>query len=302
MYVVDMHCDSIGDVNDERRLVNKYNYSEKYGQLQFFATFTPKRDTTPQQRRERLMHFLDVYDEESERLGLLRVTDKESLMRAVESGERSILVSVEGGGGFFADSEELCTAYERGLRVLGIAWDKNELASSAFPDEDTGLTKEGRTLARRAAEMGIILDVSHLSDKSFYDLLEEVSVPVIATHSNFRDVSFAMRNLKLDMAREIAKRGGVIGLNLCPSFLEESKNAKMEHILRQVDFALENLGEDVLAFGFDVDGTNGHYPEGIDEESSIHDKVIEMLLSRYPERIVEKIAGKNAIEFLKCNL
>ena len=127
------------------------------------------------------------------------------------------------------------------------------------------------------------------------------SYPVIATHSNFRDVADSRRNLTLDMAKRIAARGGVIGLNLYPSFVAD-KDACIEDIFPHIDYALGKLGEDTLAFGFDIDGTDGKYPHGIDERESIHDRVIELLLSRYPERIVEKIAWRNAADFLAANL
>lgn len=302
MYIVDMHCDSIGTVTAERGLISKYNFSREYAQLQFIASFIPAAGESPEVRRKKLMHYLDVYIAERERLKLVSVNSCHDLNFAVELEKRASLISIEGGGGLFADSEELNTLYRAGLRVLGLAWDTNELATSAWDKNDTGLTAEGVAMVKRCSELGIILDVSHLSDKSFYDLLETTAYPVIATHSNFREVTDSPRNLTLDMAKRIAARGGVIGLNLYPNFLSDTTRATTDDIIRHVDYALENLGEDVLAFGFDIDGTDGAYPDGINENSSIHDQVIDLLLSRYSEGVVEKIAGKNAIEFFKCNL
>ena len=302
MYIVDMHCDSIGTVTAERGLINPYNFSREYPQLQFIAKFVPRADESAEQRRRRLMHYLDVYISEVARLKLVTVTSCHDLNFAVEFDRRASLISIEGGGGLFADSEELNTLYRAGLRVLGLAWDTNELAASAWDRNDTGLTAEGIAMVKRCSELGIILDVSHLSDNSFYQLLDTTAYPVVATHSNFREVCDSARNLTLDMANRIAARGGIIGLNLYPGFLASDGKATKEHIIRQVDYALENLGEDVLAFGFDIDGTDGAYPDGITEERSIHDQVIDLLLSRYSESVVEKIAGLNAINFLKCNL
>ncbi len=302
MYIVDMHCDSIGTVTAERGLINKYNYSREYGQLQFIASFIPAEGQSADIRRRKLMHYLDVYIAERERLKLVPVTTCHDLNFAVEFDKRASLFSIEGGGGLFADSEELNILYRAGLRVLGLAWDTNELAASAWDKNDTGLSAEGVAMVKRCSELGIILDVSHLSDRSFYELLETTAYPVVATHSNFREVTDSPRNLTLDMAKKIATRGGVIGLNLYPNFLSNTGRATTDDIFRHVDYALENLGEDVLAFGFDIDGTDGAYPDGISEESSIHDQVIDLLLSRYSESVVEKIAGRNAIEFFKCNL
>ena len=302
MYILDLHCDSISTVTAERGLISKYNFSREYPQLQLVASFIPAEGESPEVRRKKLMHYLDVYIAERVRLKLVPVSTCHDLNFAVEFDRRASIISIEGGGGLFADSEELETLYRAGLRVMGLAWDTNELAASAWDKNDTGLSAEGIAMVKRCSELGIILDVSHLSDRAFYDLLGTTAYPVIATHSNFRDVCDSPRNLTLDMARRIAARGGVIGLNLYPNFLSDSGRATADDIIRHVDYALENLGEDVLAFGFDIDGTDGVYPDGITEGESIHDRVVDILLSRYSQGVVEKIAGKNAIEFFKCNL
>ena len=103
------------------------------------------------------------------------------------------------------------------------------------------------------------------------------------------------------MAKMIASRGGVIGINLYPGFLSENEATK-DDILRHIDYGLELLGEEHIGFGFDIDGTDGKYPRGIDTRSSIHDEVIDLLLSQYSLATVEKIAGLNIINFLKSNL
>lgn len=302
MYICDMHCDSILRVNSSRGLVEKHNFSSDYPQMQFVALFVPKGEESPRERRRRTMHLLDVYLSERERLKLVSVADCHDLNYAIETERRSTLLSIEGGAGLFADSEELLTLYRAGLRVLGLAWDGNELSASAWDKEDYGLTAEGRALARRASEMGIILDVSHMSDRAFYDLLELTPYPLLATHSNFRDVCPSPRNLTKDMAAKIVARGGVIGLNLYPPFLTENLVCTPEDILRHVDYALENFGENSLGFGFDIDGTDGMYPEGFDERSSIHDRMLELLDKRYSASVVERLAGGNVIEFCRNNL
>lgn len=302
MYIADMHCDSLLEVSAERGLKNSYNLSREYPQLQFFAEFVPFEGRTPAERRKMLMHYLDVYIAERTRLDLVPILNCHDLNFAMECERYSSLLSLEGGGGLFADSEELTTLYRAGLRVLGIAWDTNELATASSDPDDRGLTDAGRALVRKASEMGIILDVSHLSDRSTAELLELTPYPVIATHSNFREVTNTPRNLPRELAAAITKRGGVIGLNLYPPTLREGGGATLEDVLRHVDFALENYGEGSLGFGFDIDGTDGEYPRGLDERSSIHDRVTELLLSHYSASVVEKIAGGNVLGFLKCNL
>lgn len=302
MYIVDMHCDSLLEVTAERGLKNRYNLSREYPQLQFFAEFVPHEGEDPAARRRRLMHFLDVYIAERTRLDLVPIMNCHDLNFAMECEKHASLLSIEGGGGLFADSEELTTLYRAGLRVLGIAWDTNELATSAFDSEDNGLTDAGRELIKKASEMGIILDVSHLSDRSTAELLELTPYPVIATHSNFREICNVPRNLPKELARQIAARGGVIGLNLYPPTLREGGSATLDDILRHVDYALEQYGENSLGFGFDIDGTDGDYPLCVNDRSSIHDQLVDQLLSHYSASVVEKIAGMNVITFLKSNL
>ena len=301
MYIVDTHCDSLLTVNADRGLINPYNLSAKDPQLQLFAEFVPCKGMPPEYRSRQIFGMLDVYISECQRLGIVPVRDTHELNYAIENGMRASILAIEGGGGLLPGSPELDTLYRMGLRVMGLCWDSNELATSAWDKDDLGLTKEGLELVDVLGAYGVIIDVSHLSDKSFYDVMERTAYPVIATHSNFRDICASPRNLTLDMAKRIAYRGGIIGLNLYPGFLSDSGKATKDDIYRHVDYALEHLGEDVLCFGCDIDGVE-EYPEGFDTDSSIHDRLVDILLERYSERVVEKIAGLNAINFFKGNL
>lgn len=302
MYIVDTHCDSLIRVSSDRGLVNSHNLSKRNPQLQLFAEFVPANGMPAEYRRKQILHYLDIYIAECQRLDILPVRDCQELNYAIEHGMRSSILSIEGGGGLFADSDELDTLYRMGLRVMGLCWDTNELATSAWDREDNGLTEAGFDMVDRLSSYGIIIDVSHLSDKSFYDVIERTAYPVIATHSNFRDICNSPRNLTLDMAKRIASRGGVIGLNIYPAFLNDSGRADKNDIYRHVDYCLDKLGEDVLCFGCDIDGTDGAYPEGFSEEESMHDTLCDILLERYSSGVVEKIAGLNAINFFKGNL
>ncbi len=302
MYIADMHCDSLSCVNEERGLVNSYNFSSTYGHLQFVAHFSQKGEDAPEQRRRKLIRAFDIYLSECERLGISRVSSGRELFDAISKGQKASVFTVEGGGGLFADSPELPALAGAGLAVCGLAWDGNELSASAWDCEDAGLTDAGKAMVERLTELGVIIDVSHLSDKAFYDVFEISAMPHLATHSNFRDVCQSPRNLTRDMARRIAMRGGVIGINLYPEFLREGGDASAEDILRHIDFGLELLGDKYIGFGFDIDGTDGKYPRGFDESASIHDKVMELLLSHYGTDTVERICGLNVIDFLKNNL
>lgn len=302
MYVVDMHNDSLSEVSEGQGLLNSYNVSQEYAHLQFFAHYSSASGKSPEQRRRALVGAFDVYLYECERLRIKRILEGRDVFSSVELGGVSSIFSVEGGGGLFADSPELASLAGAGLSVLGMAWDSNELAAGANDECDFGLTDEGRKMAVRCSELGITLDVSHLSDRAFYELFRISPMPHIATHSNFREICPSKRNLTLEMAKMIASRGGVIGINLYPPYLAESGEAGIDDVMRHIDYGLTHLGEDFIAFGFDIDGTSGKYPFDIDAGRSIHDQVINRLLSEYSNYVVEKIAGLNVIDFLKNNL
>lgn len=302
MYIVDMHCDSLLTVSGERGLVSGYNLSKRYPQMQLFAAFTSCDGKPRETRIKRTMELFNAYLYETDRLGIMRINSGRDVFRATEDNRRSAIFSIEGGAGFLPSSEELRILRGAGLSVFGMAWDNNELCASAYDDIDTGLTAEGRLMVDRLSESSIIIDVSHMSDRAFLETMELTSLPVLATHSNFREVTDDRRNLTSQMARMIADRGGVIGINLYPKFLSDSGVSTKDDILRHVDYGLSLLGEDALGFGFDIDGTDGKYPEGLSLDSSIHDQVIDLLLSHYSDSVVRKIAGENVIEFLKNNI
>ena len=302
MFVVDMHSDSLGRVRESVGLVKKYNIPFDHSFLGFFAAFIPRKGRSAYERRRELMRYMDVFVSECSRLKLIPVHNCRDLNFAIETESRAALFSIEGGGGLFADSEELATLRKMGLGVMGLAWDGNELSSSSQDGIDNGLTEQGARMVERLSELGVIIDVSHMSDKAISDTLEATAYPVIATHSNFREVCPVSRNLPLDLSKRIVSRGGVIGLSLYPGHLSLKGGANKDDIFAHIDYALDKLGEDSLAFGFDIDGTDGEYPIGFSEQESIHDTAIDLLSSRYGERITEKIAGGNAIRFLKDNL
>ena len=166
--------------------------------------------------------------------------------------------------------------------------------------EDTGLTEKGKEIIKFGNELGIIFDVSHLSDKSFWDLIEIAKKPVIATHSNFRAVSNHSRNLTDDMAKALIDKGGVIGLNIFkPAVSTDPAKQDLPYFFKHLDHCLEKFGDNNIAFGGDIDGVNDDYLPSLDLNRSIHDQFIEFMQKHYSESVIEKVAYKNYMEFFK---
>ena len=309
MYVVDSHCDSIQQVDSRNfPLVNPYNMSQKYNQLQMVAMFCSWPHETPQECYKRVSRYMGLFsiamDNESDKI--VKVKTYADIENAFAQGKHAALLAIEGGTGIMGDPEIFREFYNFGVRVFGLAWLHNDLAKSnrlEEGEEDTGLTDKGREIVTLGNELGMIFDVSHLSDKAFWDVIELAKKPVIATHSNFRDLCPHSRNLTKDMAKALIDKGGVIGLNFYPKFIsEDTEKQTIAGLFAHLDYCLENFGENNIGFGGDIDGTSGHFPSDIELSRSIHDQLIEYLQKHYSESIVEKVAGANYLNFLKNNL
>ncbi len=284
MYIIDAHCDSIGLAPP---LVKKHNFSQKYPQLQIVALFDTDGTKTDA--------YINTFNEcvKAENLCVVKQ------FKDINTDRRSVMLSVEGGT--VLETKSLEELYSAGVRIVGLAWYSNALAKSnrlEKGEHDTGLTDFGKEIVKCGNDLGIIFDVSHLSDNSFWDVAQLSKKPIVATHSNFRRLCPHSRNLTDAMAKEIISQGGVIGLNLYPDFVGKSKTVDM--LFEHVDHCLSLGGHNSLGFGFDIDGTDGLYISPLDEKRSIHDSVIELMLKHnYPDSLVHNIAYKNFLNFFE---
>lgn len=178
-----------------------------------------------------------------------------------------VLFTIEDAGVIGTDLNKLRKAYERGVRIASLTWNhENSLAYPNSGDSDVmnrGLKPFGVEAVEEMQRLGIIVDVSHLNDGGFRELAKISRKPFIATHSNARAVTNHQRNLTDDMLRALADQGGVTGLNFCPAFLREnSKESRIEDMVRHVLHIRNVAGADVLAVGTDFDGIDGKLEVG----------------------------------------
>ena len=304
-FVVDGHCDSISGLKKGRPLINAYNFSSERPQLQFVALFCGGPGQTPDDAYRLAKRYLSLFADEAagNRDLFSQVTDFSGIERTLSSGRHAALLTEEGGS-CVRSVEDLREFYDAGIRVFGLAWLSNALAKSnriAEGEEDTGLSGVGRDIIAEGNRLGMIFDVSHLSDRSFWDVMELSAKPPVATHSNFRALCPHSRNLTDEMAKALVDRGGVIGLNLYPPFISKDENDRtVDGLFRHLRHAIDLLGEDTVGFGCDIDGVDGWYPEPLDESSSIHDLLIgEMLRAGFSDSVVEKVAWRNWYEYLR---
>lgn len=288
MKVVDMHCDTISrllklrDEGKEEALRENAGHLDllrmKQGEylLQNFALFVKLgRDGDPW---ERVCRLYGLYREEMEKNSdliapVLRFSDIE---RNRAEGKLSAMLTVEEGAVCGGDMKRLKKLYDMGVRMLTLTWNfpnelgspnlDGELGKSAYfhtANERDGLTEKGREFVAEMERLGMIPDVSHLSDAGFYDVLETTKKPFVASHSDARAVCPALRNLTDDMIRKLAERGGVMGLNYCADFLEEvplgQRNpGTVAAVVRHAKHIADVGGMEVLGLGSDFDGIDTH--------------------------------------------
>lgn len=294
--VADMHCDTISALFQMRSsegasangglLKNGLHIDleklEKGGCfLQNFALFVALSEhSDPLQA---CVALADLYYEELEKnSGRIRpVYCYEDIVRNRREGKLSALLTVEEGAVCKGRLDHLRLLYRLGVRMLTLTWNfPNELGwpnvrmpekdSGAAPDFSTpdrkhGLTETGFAFLAEMERLGMIVDVSHLSDAGFWDVVRAAKKPFVASHSNARAVCAHVRNLDDDMIRALAEKGGITGLNFCPSFLkkEEGGGVSLDDIAAHARHIVNVGGEGCLGLGSDFDGipTNKAIPD-----------------------------------------
>lgn len=219
-----------------------------------------------------------------------------------EPGRISTFLAVEGAGAFAADITQIDRFIARGVRLISPNHGKNTALSSSATDKPTGagLTELGRRFCERVYAAGALIDVSHVSDATFADLVPIArahGAPIVATHSNARAIAKHARNLTDEQLLLIGETGGVAGLNFHAPFVNGTKEATLEDVLRQADHMIQVAGIDHVAIGSDFDG--GITPvKGLDDASALPALAARLKQRGMSHEDVLKIFSLNALRVL----
>lgn len=218
---------------------------------------------------------------------------------AFAGGKFAGMLTVEGGAVLAGQLERVKTIRDAGVRMLTLTWNgPNEIGSGH--DTPGGLTPFGREAVAELEAQGILVDVSHLNDRGFEDLLSVAKRPFVASHSNARAVCGHRRNLPDAFIKEMAARGCLIGLNYARDFLSNEGRGDLEDLYRHVCHFLELGAGDCLALGSDYDGTDIH-PDLDSPEKAL--KIYGFLTDRgIPAETAEGILFANAWRFFREHL
>lgn len=320
MKIVDFHCDTISQLYDIRKSGENINFKKnklhldiekmKKGDymLQVFASYVDLGSNN--KPLESCLSYIDLlYDEvEKNKDDIGIVYTYEDILKNIENNKMSALLSIEEGGVCKGNLSLLRNFYRLGVRMMTLTWNyENELSypNGCFYDEEKnerkGLKEKGFEFINEMESLGMIIDVSHLSDDGIYDVYNNTSKPFIASHSNARNVCSHQRNLTDDMIKKIGERGGVIGVNFYSSFLNNNYKSndisKIEDIINNIKYISNTGGIDCVGIGSDFDGID--CPLEFENSSKMQLIYDEMKKSGFREEDIEKVFYKNALRLFK---
>jgi len=313
--VFDLHCDTAwallgkdfscsGNLRSNELCIDLTRAAQLPGYAQCFACYT-----TPQQKRPDGMSVIGVFErelaitlretEQNEDLIQLAYTSDE-IEENKANGLMSAILTIEGPAGFDFNPDLLEDLHKIGFRISTLSWnEKNPLTGSCVTGG--GLTDLGRAYVSEAQRLGITIDVSHLSDEGFWDIIEMTQKPIIASHSNSRALCNIPRNLTDDMYRAICKTGGTVGINFYSNFLGE--NATIDTVCDHIFHFLQIAGSDHhVSLGSDFDGAST-YPAGLAGVQDYPNLADRLLARGLSEDTVLNIFWNNALGVIdKCSM
>ena len=303
--MIDLHCDTLSECYKRGLGLcnNELHFSldrlpEDVRLCQVMAVFMP--DTYRGQAAED--YFEQIYSVFRQQMKLhahriVQLKNTANIDEALENNAFAAILAVEGGSVLAGKLERLELLARYGVRLITLTWNaENEICGGSATQK--GFTAFGRQVVRRMEELGIAVDVSHLSDRGFWELCEMADKPFLATHSNSRAVCNHPRNLTDDMFSEIMRRGGIVGLNYYDNFIREGGGSQsVQDILRHVHHFLELGGENTLALGSDFDGADlPPYLDRLEKQLAFFEA---LRSSGIPDATVRKIVYENARRYLK---
>ncbi len=273
--------------------------------LQFMAVFIPQ-EIPRHQGTVTALWILQVAHRISEALSgeLGLVTTKESLERLGHDGRSHFLMTLEGASPLISDLDVLEIFFRFGVRSVGLTHNHNNAVAGGCKPPDGnryGLTDFGREVVRRMEELGVLVDVAHLSRQGFYDLLEVAQRPFVNTHCCCGHLVDIERNMTDDQLRQLAQVGGVAGITYVPDFLAgegHSEEVTSHHVFRHLEHAVEVMGIDHVALGSDFDGVR-NLPTDLGSPPQVVHLVDRCLEAGWDETSIAKVLGGNWFRVLR---
>lgn len=317
---IDMHCDTLmrAYFRDKDDLFTCPEFDLDISRMiesgmmaQFFAIFVPSAKVYARYEKEYKGddEYIDkcasIFNHTVQKHAdvLAKATSAKEILDNYAGHKVSAILTMEDGVAVQGDMKKLDYFHSLGVRALSLTWNYENCfgyPNSKDPEiMQKGLKDFGKDAVKHMQEIGMLVDVSHLSDGGFYDVYKLSKVPFIATHSNARALCNHSRNMTDDMILKLHEKGGVMGINICPDFLDnipENKDSKISRLCDMIEHEKEIAGIEVCAIGTDIDGTHGNFEmKGPCDSNKLFD---ELICRGFSTSDIEKIAYKNIIRVM----
>lgn len=333
-FVVDTHNDITSPITDEAFDMGARDTSGKIQtdiprmkegglNVEFFSIYVAAKYAKEGGSARRAMEMIDgVYEQARRHPESLQMAYTVADIRRIrQSGKIAALMGIEGGHAIEDSLSALRLFHRLGVRYMTLTHtNTNNWADSAGgignPPEirHHGLSEFGKEVIREMNRLGMMVDISHVGDETFQDVIETTEAPVIASHSSCRALTNVPRNMTDDMLRALAKNGGVIMINFYNGFIntdyakpgdpmptKSAQTATMEMLMAHFEHAIKVAGIDHVGIGSDFDGVDGLLPPGMEDVSKLPTITYELLKRGYSEADVKKVLGGNLLRVLAEN-
>ncbi|MEJ2053215.1 MAG: dipeptidase [Calditrichaceae bacterium] len=347
--VADLHNDALHALVNGLDIVKENPYDQfdlvsmsKGGvDVQFFAVWPDPRKAGTKSLYDQAVTMIDSFDAIMIRNGniIMPATTPQEITDIVKSGKTAACLGLEGGAALNNDLKNINYFYNRGVRYITLTWNNSLVWASSARDESNpnfrgrkGLGAFGRLVVQRMNELGMIIDLSHTGEQTFYDTIKYSAKPVIASHSSVYNLCPHYRNLKDEQIKALAKNGGVVFINFYPGFLvkgfdrvyrnarkqadliEDSLKTIRDHpefnraqfihqridslypgvsaVVDHIEYVINLVGEDYVGLGSDYCGMSIP-PAGLENVSKLPNITRELVRRGYSESTIKKILGGN---------
>ena len=303
---LDTHCDTpmffpqnvdFGQ-RDQRILVDLHKMTEGHQDATIMVAYLPQPTDQPTAFADSIFDKIeDIVAKHSSHLAIAHTPDE--LWANKRQGKKSIMLGIENGHALDGKIENLRHFKERGIVYMTLCHNgDNDICDSARGEHThNGVSAFGREVIHEMNRLGIMVDLSHAAEKSFYDALELSATPIVCSHSSCRALCDHPRNLTDDQMRALAQRGGVMQVTLYHGFLVKDGEATIEDAMRHLDHAISIMGIDHVGLGTDFDGDGG--VPGMADASDYLNFTRHLLRRRYAETDIRLICGGNFMRVMQ---
>jgi membrane dipeptidase len=305
VYIIDLHCDALLKLSEAKGALrfadsqdldtNKSRLQKGKVKVQCFAIFI-EPDIPSDQKFQCVLEQIDYFYQEvlgknPEMKHIKQWSDFEQL----KNGEIGAMLTLEGVDAIGNDLTKLRILFQLGVRSVGLTWNNANLAADgAGEPRGGGLTLFGKEVVKLNNEHRVLTDVSHLSERAFWDVIDIAMYP-IASHSNSRRLCDHPRNLYDQQATEMFHKGGMIHVVYCPPFVTKGGNATISDVVKHIDHFCTLGGVKQVGLGSDFDGIST-FVKGL-EDASMSQNLINELLKHFKEEEVRGFAYQNFLNY-----